>query len=289
VSELGDWLEETRAWTERLLEHELVKLEQLGAPRRLLEAMRHPLLGAGKRLRPALVRLVCQHFGGKDEAAAAPAVAIEFLHTYSLVHDDLPCMDDDDLRRGRPTCHVVFGEALAVLAGDALLTQAFARVAYSENHVAVLADAAGALGMVGGQALDLDPASVAAGRERVEEIHSRKTAMLLGAAAEMGAIAAARHEFERISASQFGEALGRAFQATDDILDVTGSPSSLGKTPGKDARADKPTLVASLGLEGARARARQLADDARRAASALGARPGDRINALVDLVLDRER
>ncbi len=281
---LEAWLEETRVWTERLLERELARLE---APPRLLEAMRHPLLGSGKRLRPALLRRVCQHFGGSDEAAELPAVAVEFVHTYSLVHDDLPCMDDDDLRRGRPTCHKVFGEALAVLAGDALLTDAFAllaRVPRGAAHVAALARAAGAEGMVGGQALDLAP-----GSELVEEIHRRKTAALLGAAAEMGALGAAAPDEALLRARMFGIALGGTFQATDDILDVTGTSASLGKTPGKDQRAAKPTLVAALGLEGARVRARELAATARAAAYALGERPGGPLHELVDLVLDRER
>ena len=277
-------LEDTRAWIERLLQRELAGLE---APPRLVEAMRYALLGTGKRLRPALLRLVCAHFGGRDEAAELPAVAVEFVHTYSLVHDDLPCMDDDDLRRGRPTCHKVFGEALAVLAGDALLTDAFAllaRIPRGAEHVAALARAAGAEGMVGGQVLDLDPGSALA-----EEIHRRKTAALLGAAAEMGALCAAQADEAAARARQFGIALGRAFQATDDILDVTGTSASLGKTPGKDQRAAKPTLVAALGLEGARSRARELAGAARTAAQGLGARPGDLLVELVDLVLDRER
>ncbi len=278
------WLEETRAWTERLLEREL---EREDVPPRLLEAMRYALLGPGKRLRPALLRLTCRHFGGADEAAELPAVAIEFVHTYSLVHDDLPCMDDDDLRRGRATCHKVFGEALAVLAGDALLTEGFAllaRVPSGAGHVAALARAAGAEGMVGGQALDLEPGSAP-----VEEIHRRKTAALLGAAAEMGALSAAMPDEALVRARLFGIALGRAFQATDDILDVTGTSESLGKTPGKDQRAAKPTLVAALGLEGARARARELAGLARTAAHTLGDRPGGPLHELVDLVLDRER
>jgi len=277
-------LEDTRAWTERLLERELASLE---APPRLVEAMRYALLGTGKRLRPALVRLVCAHFGGHDEAAELPAVAVEFVHTYSLVHDDLPCMDDDDLRRGRPTCHKVFGEALAVLAGDALLTEAFAlltRIPNGAAHVAALARAAGAEGMVGGQALDLDP-----GSELVDEIHRRKTAALLGAAAEMGALCASVPAESCARARLFGIALGRAFQATDDILDVTGTSESLGKTPGKDQRAAKPTLVAALGLEGARTRARELASAAKIAAHGLGEQPGGPLHALVELVLDRER
>jgi geranylgeranyl pyrophosphate synthase len=289
VSGLEGWLEETRAWTERLLERELARDD---IPLPLHEAMRYALLGPGKRLRPTLVRMVCQHFRGSDTQAELPAIAVEMLHTYSLVHDDLPCMDDDDLRRGRPTCHKVYGEALAVLVGDALLTEAFAVLARAPDgarQAAALARSAGAAGMVGGQALDLDPTSAAGGSELVERIHRRKTAALLGAAAEMGALAAAAPEDRLGIARSFGTALGLTFQATDDILDVTGTSERLGKTPGKDARAAKPTLVAALGLEGARARARELAGAARAAAQGLGARPGDLLHELVDLVLDRER
>jgi geranylgeranyl pyrophosphate synthase len=284
----ADELESARAWVDALLEREVAREE---VPARLAEAMRYALLGPGKRLRPALVRMVCRHLGGQDAQAELPAVAVEMVHTYSLVHDDLPCMDDDDLRRGRPTCHKVYGEALAVLVGDGLLTEAFgllARAPRAAELVRALARGAGASGMVGGQALDLETVAAEADEARVSKIHLRKTAALLGAAAELGAIAAGElGACERARA--FGQALGLAFQATDDILDVTGTAERLGKTPGKDLRAAKPTLVAALGLEGARAAARGQAQAARDAALQLRAGAGSRLQALVELVLDRER
>ena len=288
-AELASWLEETRAWTDRLLERELARED---VPPRLAEAMRYALLGPGKRLRPALVLLTCRHFRGDERAAELPAVAVEMLHTYSLVHDDLPCMDDDDLRRGRPTCHKVYGEALAVLVGDALLTESFALLARAPRAAelaAALARGAGSAGMVGGQVLDLESGGARAGRKLVEEIHRRKTAALLGASAELGALAAGAAPADAGCARAFGLALGLAFQATDDILDVTGTLERLGKTPGKDQRAEKPTLVAALGLEGARQAAQEQAEAARAAARALGVGEGQQLLELVELVLDRER
>jgi len=297
-SSIGPWLEETRGWADRALELALADLG--GAPPRLGEAVRYALLGGGKRLRPALVRLVCAHQGGRDEDAVLPAAAVECVHAYSLVHDDLPCMDDDDLRRGRPTCHRVYGEALAILAGDTLLTLAFGLLARTgeraAEHARVLAEGAGHLGMVGGQVLDLaagespSPAKSAAkvGASEVEEIHARKTAALFSAAAEMGAIAAGAGDTRgRTAARNYGRALGLCFQAVDDVLDVTGDARTLGKTPGKDAREHKSTLVAALGLEGARAQAGRMADRAREAALALPSQPGDLALALVDRMLSR--
>lgn len=271
------WLADAHAWADRELDRELPATAV--APARLHEAMRYAVFGGGKRLRPALVRLLAEHGGANASVAALPAVAIECVHTYSLVHDDLPCMDDDDLRRGRPTCHRVFGEALAVLAGDALLTFAFQIAARggerASDLVAVLAEAAGSCGMVGGQVLDLSAPAGAPTRTLVDQIHLLKTAALFGASCELGAIAAGASGTERLAAQTYGLALGRCFQAIDDVLDVTGDAATLGKTPGKDERAKKPTLVAALGLAGARAEASRLADEARDAALALGSRPGD--------------
>ncbi|MBK7641972.1 MAG: polyprenyl synthetase family protein [Planctomycetes bacterium] len=289
AGELAGRFLELRKWTEPLLERELA---QGDVPERLREAMRYALLGPGKRLRPALVRLTCEHCGGSAQSAELPAVAVEMLHTYSLVHDDLPCMDDDDLRRGRPTCHKVYGEALAVLVGDALLTESFALLARAPRGaelVVALARGAGAAAMVGGQALDLESGGATASRELVQAIHLRKTAALLAASAELGALAAGAPAAQAERARAFGLALGLAFQATDDILDVTGTAEGLGKTPGKDQRASKPTLVAALGLAGARAAASELAQAARAAAGELGVRAGEPLDALVELVLDRER
>jgi len=289
--ELGPWLEETRVWADRALESALSEIES--SPPRLSEAIRYALLSPGKRLRPALVRMISSHFGGDDAAAALPAAAVECVHAYSLVHDDLPCMDDDDLRRGRPTCHKVYGEALAILAGDALLTLAFGLLSRAPGRPAdlarVLADGAGHAGMVGGQAQDLAADADSADRALVEEIHSRKTAALFSAAAEMGAIAAGADGTRCRAARAYGLALGRCFQATDDILDVTGDATTLGKTPGKDARGRKPTLVAALGVEPARAEALRLGDLARTAALALPGRDRDLPAQLVASVLARRK
>jgi geranylgeranyl pyrophosphate synthase len=269
-TELIRRLEAARAWTDALLS---ASLPEAGVPPELLAAMRYALLGPGKRLRPCLVRMACEAHGGAPSAAENSAVAIEMVHTYSLVHDDLPCMDDDDLRRGRATCHKVYGEAMAVLVGDALLTEAFARLARERRAgelVAALARGAGAGGMVGGQVLDLgtEPGSCLA-RERVQAIHRAKTAALLGAAMELGALAADADLQAVQAARHYGLCLGEAFQAIDDILDVTAPTSALGKTAGKDQKHGKPTLVAALGLEAARVEAARLSAQAREAARAL--------------------
>lgn len=295
---LAVWLEETSRWVEAELEGCLGGLA--GAPPTLVEALRYALLGGGKRLRPALARLTCRWFGGTDGDARAPALALELVHTYSLVHDDLPCMDDDELRRGRPTCHVVYGEALAVLVGDALQTLAFgqhgdelARPRAAGELVAVLAGAAGAVGMVGGQVLDVAPPGVppgAAGSASIEDvrrIHALKTAALFAAAGEMGAVAAGAPRADRRRAGAFGRALGLAFQAVDDVLDETGDAPTLGKTPGKDRALERSTLVAALGLKQARTEARRLAGEAEDGARALGAREGELPLELVRYVLGR--
>lgn len=260
-------------------------------PERLAQALRYTLEGPGKRLRPALVRLACEAYGGNVHAARQPAIAIECVHTYSLVHDDLPCMDDDDLRRGRPTCHKVFGEALAVLVGDALLTEAFACIAREPRAgdlAWVLAQSSGARGMVGGQVLDLESGAQGLSRELVRAIHLHKTAALIGAAMELGAIAAGATQTSQSAARQFGIALGEAFQATDDVLDVTAPTARLGKTAGKDAKAGKPSLVAALGLAEAQKEAQRLASVAREAAAALPGGSDGLFGALAEHLLDRE-
>jgi geranylgeranyl pyrophosphate synthase len=252
-------------------------------PARLAEAMRYTLLGPGKRLRPILVKQACEALGGHESAARAPAAAIECLHTYSLVHDDLPAMDDDDLRRGRPTCHVVYGEAIGILVGDALQTLAFELLGQAGQRagemVLELARAAGAAGMVGGQALDLYPSDRAPGVPGVRHMHQLKTGRLFEAALVLGALAADPER--RAPAGQvelaraYGRVLGSLFQAIDDVLDVTGSAADLGKTPGKDQRRGRDNLVELLGLEGARAEAASLAQEATALAQKLCAgRPG---------------
>jgi len=284
------WLEQGRAWAEAALARALPAEDE--EPARLHAAMRYALLGGGKRLRPALVRLVTLELGGDERAAEAPAVALELVHTYSLVHDDLPAMDDDALRRGRPTVHVAFDEATAILVGDALLTLAFEVLAADEpararEHARVLARAAGSRGMVGGQVLDLSlEAGGARTRDAVEGMHAKKTAALFAAACEHGAIAAGRAE-ARAEAAAYGRELGLLFQAVDDLLDVTGDAATLGKTPGKDAALERATLVAALGLEGARRRAEERAGGLRKRAEKLGFGPGAPLHGLVDFVLER--
>jgi geranylgeranyl pyrophosphate synthase len=289
---LVDWLAETRIWADAHMEKALSSLD-LG-PTAHSEAVRYALMGPGKRLRPALVRLICAQMGGQDADAAPSAVAIEMLHTYSLVHDDLPCMDDDDLRRNRPTVHKVYGEAEAVLVGDGLQSLAFewlARTAHSAEQVAILAHAAGPAGMVGGQSLDL----AATGRgdaiavDEVRRIHSSKTAALIAAAVELGAVAGGATAEQRMGLARYGRGLGLCFQAVDDLLDVTGDAGTLGKTPGKDEAAQKATLVATLGLDGAREEARSLAQETRETALEVGCPEGGLALALVDYLLDRTR
>ena len=268
----AEWFAASRQWADALIARRLEELD-LGPPG-LEDALRYAMTGGGKRVRPALCRLVGAALGGSEEAIEAGAFAVECVHTYSLVHDDLPSMDDDDLRRGRETVHRRFDEATAVLVGDALQALAFEALAGIEDGAALrvraLARAAGAGGMVGGQVLDLEGEGRSLAAGEVEAIHRAKTAALLGAAAELGALAApGPARSDRAGAARaFGEALGMCFQAMDDVLDVTGDAATLGKTPGKDAGAAKGTLVAALGLEGARgaakchaARAGELADD----------------------------
>ncbi|MEE2940361.1 MAG: polyprenyl synthetase family protein [Planctomycetota bacterium] len=260
------WFAGSRDWADALISRRLDEME-LGPPA-LEEAIRYAMTGGGKRVRPALCRLVGSAADGAERAIEAGAFAVECVHTYSLVHDDLPSMDDDDLRRGRATVHRRFDEATAVLVGDALQALAFEALAESGEGAALrvraLARAAGAAGMVGGQVLDLAAEGRSLSVEEVEAIHGAKTAALLGAAAELGALSGPEPlRSERAGpARALGEALGMCFQAMDDVLDVTGDAATLGKTPGKDAGSAKGTLVAALGLDGARGAAERHAERA---------------------------
>lgn len=237
--------------------------------------MRHALLLGGKRLRPALACAACEAFGGNAEAGLAAGVALELVHAYSLVHDDLPAMDDDALRRGHPTVHVAFDEATAILAGDALLTLAFDHLARTPAladagatgrvaMVATLARAAGASGMVAGQALDMAATGEHAGEAALARIHAHKTGALITAAVVLGGLAAGLDDAaeEARTLERFGDQLGLAFQIVDDLLDATGETATLGKTAGADAALDKSTYVGLLGVEGTRARARAVCDEA---------------------------
>jgi len=284
VSEFAAWLESTRARVDGALESALAASTLAAAPPPLPEALRRALLAGGKRVRPALCLLACEAEGGSLVQAMPAALALECVHTYSLVHDDLPCMDDDALRRGQPTLHVVYGEAMAVLAGDALQALAFELLGaqpdagLARDQVRLLARAAGAAGMVGGQAQDMESQGRACGDETVRSIHERKTGALIRASFACGARAAGADP-ERWR--PFAEAIGRLFQATDDLLDATRSSAELGKTAGKDAGAGKATLVAVHGLEAARALARREAEVARSALATLA--PRVRYDELADL------
>jgi len=266
-------LESYRKQVEQALLHEC---ELLKGPPHLCEAMRYALLGGGKRLRPVLLLATRALFASDTTDPLPAACAFEFVHTYSLIHDDLPCMDNDDFRRGRPSCHRQYGEALALLAGDALLTEAF-RLLGDAYHsglagalVANLARAAGTCGMVGGQVLDTLETGRALSHEEVEALHRMKTGALLSAAVMAGAILGHATPDQLQALSRFGSQLGLAFQVTDDVLDVEGERERLGKTTGKDAAQGKTTFVSLLGLSGAKAYTASLLTDAEKALAPFG-------------------
>ncbi len=260
---LPQFLERARSWVEKGLDRALPGEDQ--APADLHKAMGYAVFGGGKRLRPALVLAACEALGGRGEDALAGAVAFELVHTYSLIHDDLPSMDDDDLRRGRPTCHKVFGEALALLAGDALLTLAFHVLSTwppggekALETARILSRAAGSLGMVGGQVLDLEGEGREPDLEAVRAIHERKTAAMIAGALQAGGVAAGAAKEQVDLLGRAGISLGLAFQIQDDVLDETADSATLGKTPGKDRKSGKRTWPAAVGLEASRERAREL-------------------------------
>jgi geranylgeranyl pyrophosphate synthase len=261
-----------------------------GTPEALAEAMRYCVLGGGKRLRPGLVWMAAEAVGQDEpsEAADRAAVAVELIHGYSLVHDDLPALDNDVLRRGRPTAHVQFGEAMAILAGDALLTRAFGVLAEPAGAragalAAELARGAGAAGMVAGQVADMDLCEVPAGLAGLRFVHLRKTAALIRAAARMGGICGGADDAQLDGLSRWAEALGLGFQLVDDVLDVTASAEQLGKTPGKDADTGKRSAVAELGLEEASRLCERLTRQAEQALQPLGA-PAGKLRRLTHLL-----
>lgn len=256
---------------EQHLDHWLT-CERLGSvPDRLLEAIRYGALGGGKRLRPFLVLESAQLFDVSVEQALNAAVALECVHCYSLIHDDLPAMDDDDLRRGRPTVHKAFDEATAILAGDALLTIAFEILADPETHpnpeararlALQLARASGAAGMVGGQMLDLEAPGKALPEAEIRRLQRMKTGALITYACEAGGILGETSDDKLFALRRYGAALGAAFQLADDLLDAEGDAAVVGKATGKDAEAGKATLVSLLGLEASRANLKKLKDEA---------------------------
>lgn len=264
-------LADAAAATERTLDELLATSDQV--PARIAEAVRYAALGGGKRFRPFLVIESARLLGGDVHVAHAVAAAIECVHCYSLVHDDLPAMDDDDLRRGRPTVHKAYDEATAILAGDALLTVAFEILGSERTHpdpairadlVVCLARAAGSGGMVGGQMLDLEAEATTQpqGEAAIGRLQAMKTGALIAASCQAGAILAHAEEMHRARLQRFGEVLGAAFQLADDLLDVDGSEVDVGKRTGKDAARGKATLVSLKGVDWARHRLRQLVDEA---------------------------
>lgn len=278
---------------------QLIPLETT-APQDIHAAMRWSVFAGGKRFRPALLMACGDVFGVRLEQMLSTACAFEMIHTYSLIHDDLPAMDDDELRRGRPTCHVKFGEATAILAGDALNTLAFQIIAEditldAKTRVRLISELSRAAatpdGMIAGQCFDLaaekrDVEHVT--REELDAIHRRKTGALIASAARCGAIIAGANEFEIRSVTNYAAHLGLLFQITDDVLDVTATTEELGKTSGKDARAGKATYPALYGVEGARERARNIYHEACAALDEIE-RPTNLLRAIATFILERRK
>ncbi len=267
-------------------------------PAGLGKAMRYGVLDGGKRLRPLLVLAACEATRGSNSAAMRAAVAVELIHAYSLVHDDMPCMDNDVLRRGKPTVHVQYGQAKAMLAGDAMQALAFevltpdddAQIApaLQARLCALLARSAGHDGMAGGQAIDLASIGVALDETALRDMHRRKTGALLQASVLIGAACGQTDARAWTALSAYGAAIGLAFQVVDDILDVTQCSQTLGKTAGKDEHHDKPTYVSLMGLDAARRHSFELRDDAHAALARSGLTDAARLALLADRVVDRE-
>jgi farnesyl diphosphate synthase len=290
--ELRTWSSERLARVERALEAWV----GIDAPAGLGEAMRYSVLDGGKRLRPLLVLAASEAVGGNERAALRAACAAELIHAYSLVHDDMPCMDNDVLRRGKPTVHVKFGEAGALLAGDALQALAFELLTPENDGVPeamqarlcrLLAHAAGSAGMAGGQAIDLASVGVKLDETQLRQMHRLKTGALLQGSVLMGAACGEVSASERQALSDYGAALGLAFQVVDDILDVTADSATLGKTAGKDAEQDKPTYVSLLGLARSRVYAQELYAQALQALETSGLADTRALRALADMVVNR--
>ena len=288
------WMKAVQADAETALDRFLPPASQV--PAKLHEAMRYTALGGGKRVRPLLVHASGALFGADADALARAASAVEMIHVYSLVHDDMPCMDDDDLRRGKPTVHVAYDEATALLVGDALQAQAFEVLAGTTTVPAartvtmlrLLAEAAGSKGMCGGQAIDLDSVGLSLTLEQLERMHQLKTGAMLRVSVLLGALAGrdlASHEQEALAA--YSRAIGLAFQVVDDILDATADSATLGKTAGKDAADNKPTYVSILGLEPSKALAEQLRQQAHDALAPFGEQ-ALRLREIADLIVQRK-
>ncbi len=262
-------------------------------PDRLHKAMRYSMFAAGKRVRPILCLLACRAVGGTDERAMPPACAVECIHTYSLIHDDLPAMDNDDFRRGKPSCHKQFDPATAILAGDALLTIAFGMIAHHTTEpdvasrlVAELADAAGWAGMVGGQMSDLRAEGGTPDEDALHFIHQRKTGALIRAAVRAGAIAGGATDSPLDMLDTYARSIGLTFQIADDILDETATSEEMGKTVGKDKAAGKLTFPAIYGIDESRDRAFRITEQAKCAVEPLG-EPAEPLRKLADFIVNR--
>jgi geranylgeranyl diphosphate synthase type II len=293
--DLKNYFEERLSRVDRLLDACLPKEDTL--PASLHKAMRYSVFAGGKRIRPILMIAACEAVGGDVAKVLPAACAMEMVHAYSLIHDDLPAMDDDDFRRGRPTNHKVFGEANAILAGDALLTEAFILLSNPESNRGVPAEillrvihligrCAGSLGMVAGQVVDMESEGTEVDLPTLEYIHTHKTGALILASIQTGALLGGGSEEALAALTRYGEASGLAFQLTDDILDVVGDQEVLGKDVGSDEARGKATYVALLGLEGARLRARELRDLAVAALAPLGER-AEPLRRIAHYIVDR--
>ncbi|MFP5391084.1 MAG: polyprenyl synthetase family protein [Gammaproteobacteria bacterium] len=294
LAPFSEWMAGAQAHTEQALDAFLPPADAV--PTRLHEAMRYTVLGGGKRVRPLLVFAAGELFGADARTLERAAAAVEMIHAYSLVHDDMPCMDDDALRRGKPTVHVAYDEATALLVGDALQSQAFVVLSGEDSvpparqvaMLALLAQASGAAGMCGGQAIDLDSVGLALTLEQLERMHQLKTGALLRASVVLGALAGGDLEEAELRAlHDYSRAIGLAFQVVDDVLDATADSATLGKTAGKDAAANKPTYVSILGLEPSKALAEQLRSQAIGALAPFGDK-ADRLRQLADLIVQRK-
>jgi geranylgeranyl diphosphate synthase type II len=291
--ELQEFLKQSAKAVDTALDRYLPKATV--KPATIHRAMRYSLFAGGKRMRPVLALAAAEACGGKFDAALPAACAVECVHTYSLIHDDLPCMDDDDMRRGRPTSHKVFGEGVAVLAGDALLTQAFEILAQAQpakRHsiaamIRELAEAAGSLKLIAGQVADLEGEGKKATRAQLRFIHERKTAAMIETSLRLGAMSANATPAQLDALTAFGRNLGLAFQVIDDILDVTQTSEKLGKSAGKDVSAEKTTYPSVIGLEASKREAKKLTDAAHNALTPLGKRAAT-LRAIAAYLLARE-
>jgi len=288
-----DWMKAVQSKVEEGLNVYLPAESQV--PARLHEAMRYAVLDGGKRVRPLLVFAAGELFDAEPESLLRSAAAVEMIHAYSLVHDDMPCMDDDALRRGKPTVHVQYDEATALLVGDALQTQAFIVLSEGDGNaerklamLRLLAQASGSVGMGGGQAIDLASVGVMLSLAELEQMHCLKTGALLRASVVLGALSGKLLSDSELSAlDKYSRAIGLAFQVVDDVLDATADSTTLGKTAGKDAADNKPTYVSILGLEQSRSLAEKLRIDAHRAVEHFGEK-ARRLRELADLIVQRK-